>query len=82
MIFPGTLLTITPKKTVYYFSPILMSFFKISNTICIFLNENTDSNVSKDAVDCVFSSVYDINVSGRLGDRGSALTGSRKVRTP
>jgi len=34
------------------------------------------------AVDARLPCVYDEVASGRLGDRGSALSGSRKVRTP
>ena len=33
-------------------------------------------------VDALFPCVYHHNASGRLGDRGLALSGSRKVRTP
>ena len=33
-------------------------------------------------VDAPFACVYDNVSSGRLGDRGPALSGSRKVRTP
>src|SRR6266498_5715464 len=34
------------------------------------------------SVDALFPCVYDNAASGQLGDRGSALSGPRKVRTP
>jgi hypothetical protein len=37
---------------------------------------------SANDVDALYPCVYDNVASGRLGDRGPALSGSRKVRTP
>ena len=44
--------------------------------------KNLKSEAQLISVDALLPRVYDEAASGRLGDRGPALTGSRKVRTP